>query len=120
MMRYSVIIIFFLNTFAKKLPPPSSSLPVCEDHPCFRKEIRAEIVIDDSLWDSMKQVAQSPDPSHYIIQQLENMFDRVNKLLKNLDNGGFMVEFDHNITKLGESRIILKNTYVDRLNNNIT
>ena len=120
MMRYSVIILFFLNTFAKKLPPPSSSLPVCEDPPCFRRKIRTEIFIDDSLWDSMKSVAQSQDPSQYIIQQLENVFDGVNKLLKNLDNGGFMVEFDHNITKLGESGIILKDTYVDRLNNNIT
>ena len=77
-------------------------------------------MIDDSLWDSMKYLAPSGDPTQYIVLQLENMFDGVNNLLKNLDNGGFMVEFDHNITKLGQSGIILKDTYVDRLNNNIT
>jgi len=119
-MRYSVILLSFLTTIAKKLPPPDKTLPVCEDPPCYRKKIRTEIIIDNSLWDSLKYRDPSGDPSQFIILQLENMFEDVNNLLKNLDNGGYMVDFDHNITKLEDSGIRLKDTYVDRLDNNIT
>jgi len=82
--------------------------------------IKASVVIEDSLWEEISTVVGGGDPTREIVKQLENLFEGVNKHLVRLDNGGFMVDFDHNITKLGESSINFKSTYVDRQKGNIT
>ena len=84
------------------------------------RKIRARIVIEDNLWDAMSSAAGGGDPSEDIVHQLETVFGGVNKHLKNLDNGGFMVDFDRNVTKLGKSGVKIRKTYVDRRHRNVT
>jgi len=115
-----IIVPIFLITHAKKLPPPNQTVPICGDPPCVRRIIRASIFIEDSLWNEMSSETDGGDPTILIVDQLEIMFDGVNKHLHELDNGGFMVEFDQNVTKLGQSDIKLKNSYVDRQHGNVT
>jgi len=123
-MVYRVIVSMVLSWLtmlqAKKAPPPDKTDPVCEQHPCFMRKIRARIVIEDNLWDAMSSAGGGGDPSQDIVHQLETVFDGVNKHLRELDNGGFMVDFNRNVIKLGESAIKLKKSYVDRLDRNIT
>merc|ERR1719186_1840794 len=68
----------------------------------------------------MAEDIRGKDPTEKIVQNLDQMFKKVNKHLRNLDNGGFKVYFDRDVVKLNESRIALEDTYVDRLNNNVT
>jgi len=120
-MLYRVLVLGCLASLqARKEPPPGQTEPVCESPPCFLRKIRASIVIEDSLWEDMSSGRNNKGSSQEIVKQLKTVFEGVNKHLSRLDNGGFMVEFDHNVTKLGESGIRLKNTYVDRLNRNIS
>jgi len=120
-MVYQVMMLSWLTMLqAKKAPPPGKTDPVCEQHPCFMRKIRARIVIEDNLWDAMSSAGGGGDPSQDIVHQLETIFDGVNKHLRELDNGGFMVDFNRNVIKLGESAIKLKKSYVDRLDRNIT
>ena len=86
----------------------------------MQRMIRARILIEDNLWDAMSSAAGGGDPSQDIADQLETAFDGVNKHLRELDNGGFMVDFDHNVTKLGESGIRLRKSFVDRRHGNVT
>ena len=83
------------------------------------RKIRASIVIEDSLWEDMSTFHGEDDPTQEIVNQLETLFKGVNKHLVRLDNGGFMVDFDHNVTNFGKSGIRLKNTYIDRTDKNI-
>ena len=60
------------------------------------------------------------DPTEKIIQQLKIIFKGVNKHLKTLDNGGFKVVFGRDVVKLSKSKIVLEDSYVDRINGNVT
>jgi len=84
------------------------------------RRIRSKIFIHDSLWEDVSSAVGGGNPSQEIIKQVEALFGGVNKHLGRLDNGGFMLDFDHNVTKLRESGLILRNSYVDRLNGNVT
>ena len=68
----------------------------------------------------MAEYIGGKDPTEKIVQNLDQFFKQGNKHLRNLDNGGFKVYFDRDVMKLNESRIVLEDTYVDRLNDNIT
>ena len=74
--------------------------------------------IEDRLWDMMSEDAS--DPTEKIIEQMEKIFEGINKHLDNLDNGGYIMDFDKKVVKLDNSDIVLKNTYVDRVDGNVT
>merc|ERR1712106_1094750 len=111
-----------VRTEAQKLPRPPSFVrpPVCTNPPCSMKRIGASIYIEDSLWDKMSNLTGGDDPTEEITDQLKNIFKGVNKHLATLDNGGFKVEIERPVVKLGRSEISLKNNYVDRINGNVT
>merc|ERR1712106_346415 len=103
------------------LPPPSFVNPVCyTSQPCYMKRIGASIYIEDSLWDKMSSLTGGNDPTEEITDNLKTIFKGVNKHLATLDNGGFKVEIERPVVKLGRSEISLKNNYVDRINGNVT
>ena len=60
------------------------------------------------------------DPTEDIINNMEDIFEGINKHLDKLDNGGYMIEFDKTVVKLENSDIVLKETYIDRLARNVT
>ena len=76
--------------------------------------------MEDSLWDGMSEYSEEEDPSDAIREQLDNLFVNVNELLGTLDNGGFEIQYEEVIEKLGKSEIRLKDTYIDRLDGNQT
>ena len=51
---------------------------------------------------------------------MEELFEEIDKDLANLDNGGYMIEFNKKVVKLGNSDVVLKDSYVDRLEGNVT
>jgi len=106
-------------TLSQKLQPPGFVSPVCKNPPCNMKKIKAKIYIDDSLWDQMSSEAGGGNPINEIVKQLNIVFEGVNKHLENLDNGGFRVDFV-DVVRLGKSEIVLQNTYIDRINGNVT
>ena len=59
------------------------------------------------------------DPTNNIVQQTEEIFKGINEHLSNLDNGGYKIEFDKTVVKLENSDIVLKETYIDRMNGNV-
>ena len=92
-----------------------------------------KVYIEDHLWNSMADECNihdeecktydfidSKDPREMIIENMEKIFRGVNKHLDNLDNGGYMVEFDRKVVKLVNSDVVLQQTYVDRMNGNVT
>merc|ERR1712106_51525 len=103
------------------LPPPSFVNQECyTSQPCYMKRIGASIYIEDSLWDKMSSLTRGNDPTEEITDNLKTIFKGVNKHLATLDNGGFKVEIERPVAKLGRSEISLKNNYVDRINGNVT
>ena len=58
---------------------------------------------------------QTTDPRKKIIKNLEEIFKEINKHLNNLDNGGYMIEFDKKVVKLEDSDVVLQARYVDRM-----
>jgi len=116
---FLIAVFVSVPTFSQKLPPPGFVNPVCKNPPCNLKKIRAKIYIEDSLWDQMSSAVAGGNPTNEIDQQLSKIFEGVNEHLENLDNGGFKVEYE-DVVKLGQSDIVLQNTYVDRINGNKT
>ena len=102
----------------EKQPPPQFQKPICNKPPCLKKKIRVKVYIEDSLWNKMSWGGS--DPTENIVENVENIFEGVNKHLDNLDNGGYMIEFDKKVVKLGNSDIVLQNTYRDRMDGNAT
>ena len=101
-----------------KQPPPKFKKPTCNKPPCLKKIIGVKVYIEDTLWN--KTSWGGSDPTEDIIDKMENIFKGINKYLANLDNGGFMIDFDKKVEKLGNSDIVLKDTYLDRANGNVT
>jgi len=118
-----ILILISLVVFpslGRKPPAPNYEKPVCYSEPCTKRIIKAKIYVEDTLWDNMSDLVGQDDPGFVIRKQLDNTFSKVNKLLGELDNGGYRVEYVRNVTKLGASNIKLKDTYVDRINGNKT
>jgi len=101
-----------------KQPPPKFEKPICIKPPCLMKKIRVKVYIEDSLWNMMSE--DGSDPSEDIIGRMEELFEEINKHLNNLDNGGYMIEFNQKVVKLGDTDIVLKDSYVDRNDGNVT
>jgi hypothetical protein len=117
-MKISLAILAFsgiLGFGTGKEEAPEFVKPVCENFPCKMRFIKAKSYIEDSLWLKMGE-----DPETKIKGQLNVLSDAVNKHLENLDNGGYNIDLAANVVKLSESKIFLKDTYVDRLDGNVT
>jgi len=102
------------NTDAGLLPPPEYVKPVCNKAPCHRTLIKAKVYIEDTLWDRMARFKLDLE------DQLEDLLQKGNDKLSDLDDGGFNVYYEENMVKLKNSDIVLGDTYVDRLENNVT
>eukprot|EP00092_Neocalanus_flemingeri_P040716 GFUD01044328.1.p1 GENE.GFUD01044328.1~~GFUD01044328.1.p1 ORF type:complete len:264 (+),score=58.21 GFUD01044328.1:228-1019(+) len=116
---WSPWLLFWVSCTAQKSPPPEFVGPVCDKPTCTRRVINVKMYIEDSLWDRMAREARG-NPTELIGKQMDTIFSRVNKHLKNLDNGGFKVDFARDVVKLNRSEIVLEDTYVDRINSNKT
>ena len=80
-----------------------------------------KLYIEDTLWNMMSSDGcDLSDPSEDIIERMEEVFEEVNKHLNNLDNGGYMIEFNNQVVKLENSDIVLKDSYVDLNDGNVT
>eukprot|EP00092_Neocalanus_flemingeri_P086642 GFUD01109228.1.p1 GENE.GFUD01109228.1~~GFUD01109228.1.p1 ORF type:complete len:286 (-),score=77.15 GFUD01109228.1:363-1220(-) len=103
----------------EKLPPPGYAGPVCYKPPCTARMINIKMYVEDSLWDRMVREARG-DPTELLGVQMDIIFTYVNRILQQLDNGGFKVDFARDVVKLNRSEIVLEDTYVDRINGNKT
>ena len=114
------MILFVTTTVMSKKPPPKYSPPVCGKPPCLSRRIHVKIYIDDALWKEMKKTWDSK--THEIVMfQVKKTFRKINKLLKDLDDGGFRLVFKKkDVIKLSDSNIELSETYTDRLDENRT
>ena len=97
---------------------PKFKRPICKDPPCLKRKIRVKVYIEDMLWGIMAEIVT--DPTEIIIEQLVQVFEEINKNLDNLDNGGYMIDFDKKVVKLENSDIVLQDSYVDRWEGNVT
>ena len=77
---------------AQKLKPPTNSTSICYNPPCTMKAIHAQIYVDDELWEKTRIMVKRK-PTGMVMFQLRKMFKAINKLLANLDDGGFKVIF---------------------------
>ena len=121
MSQYQKSDIFAFYNFALcsgKQPPPNFKKPICMKPPCLKRRIKVKVYVEDTLWKMMSR--DGSDPTKHIIKKMEKIFEGIDKHLANLDNGGYMIEFDKKVVKLGNSDVVLKETYVDRANRNVT
>eukprot|EP00092_Neocalanus_flemingeri_P022449 GFUD01024347.1.p1 GENE.GFUD01024347.1~~GFUD01024347.1.p1 ORF type:complete len:270 (+),score=62.11 GFUD01024347.1:72-881(+) len=116
---WSPWLLFWVSCTAQKSPPPEFVGPVCDKPPCTRRVIKVKMYIEDSLWDRMAREARG-DPTELLGVQMDIIFTYVNRILQQLDNGGFKVDFARDVVKLNRSEIVLEDTYVDRINGNKT
>ena len=59
--------------------------------------------------------------SNKLAQNLRNVIDSINLKLAQLDNGGFVIEYNlANVVKLNKSDVRIGRTYTDRLDGNKT
>jgi len=103
---------------AQKLKPPTNSPSICYNPPCTMKAIHAQIYVDDELWEKTRKMVKRK-PTGMVMFQLRKMFKAINKLLANLDDGGFNIIFKkEDVFKLSESRLKFKDTHAGRLDMN--
>ena len=94
--------------------------PICYRKPCTMRNISTKIYIDDDLHQKMESSFGESKAKAEIIDQIEKAFKKVNKLLADLDNGGYHLDFNKQFTKLSQSDVKFGKTYVDRMDDNKT
>lgn len=114
---FSLLLLVTLG-LAQKLKPPTNSPSICYNPPCKMKAIHAQIYVDDELWEKTRKMVKRK-PTGMVMFQLRKMFKAINKLLENLDDGGFKVVFKkEDVFKLSESTLKFKDTHAQRLDMN--
>jgi len=110
---------------SKLEPTPSFTEAVCyKDVACPVRYVMAKIYIEDELYDKVVEFREEAkitmNITDMIKQRLDDMFLNINKHLLNLDNGGYIAEYDENIQLLNSSELRLEETYIDRNDENKT
>merc|ERR1719369_2036952 len=78
------------------------------------------IYLDDDVWHNMTE-NWGNNPKKLILFQIKKTFKEANKLLAELDNGGYKLVFDqNNVVKVSDSEVQLGDKYTDRINGNVT
>ena len=113
-----LLILLLVQGSTKKQQSSAYTSPVCHDPPCKTRHIKVKIYVGDDLWKNMTE-NWGNNSKKLINFQIEKTFKEVNKLLADLDNGGFKLVFDMNdIVKLSDSEVQLDDKYTDRIDNN--
>ena len=81
--------------------------------------VTMKVYVGLDIWEAIKEEVDT-DVKQYMVESLEKVFPIVNKQLKNLDNGGYFVQFDKTVHRLEKSDVKIKKTYMDRLDGNAT
>ena len=103
-----------------KQPPPKYTPPVCFKSSCETRHINVMIYLDDDMWHNMTG-NWGDNPKQLILFQIKKTFEEANKLLAELDNGGYKLVFDQNdVVKLSDSEVLLGDKYIDGINSNLT
>ena len=81
--------------------------------------VTMKVYVGRDIWEAIKEEVDT-DVKQYMVESLDKVFPIVNKQLKNLDNGGYFVQFDKTVHRLEKSDVKIKKTYMDRLDGNAT
>jgi hypothetical protein len=94
----------------------SGSLP-----PSGPRVVTLKVYVGLDMWPQATEIKGGTDARQFMmVQNLEKLFAVVNQHLSHLDDRGFFVQFDKTVHRLEKSDLMIRKTYIDRLDGNTT
>ena len=81
--------------------------------------VTMKVYVSREMWEATKDLVDT-DVEQFMIESLEKVFPIVNEHLRNLDDGGYFVQFDKTVHRLEKSDVKIEKTYMDRTDGNTT
>ena len=81
--------------------------------------VTMKLYVNRDIWEATGE-AVATDVNTFMVDSLENMLAIANKHLSHLDNGGYFAQFDKTVSRLEESDVTIRNTFIDRQDGNAT